>query len=139
MPGQNSGEMVMIGAVIAVAALVAFIFVVTIQSRRAADPSNTSVVDIDDLASLVALDATGAFVLNIYRQSGNPHADGQVYETRQAALGAALSTFRRAKIETVSIRINTRDKLDVSRALFDHRGRAEGKKVGGFEIIRVAG
>jgi hypothetical protein len=120
MPGQNSGEMVMIGAVIAVAALVAFIFVVTIQSRRAADPSNTSVVDIDDLASLVALDATGAFVLNIYRQSGNPHADGQVFET-------------------VSIRINTRDKLDVSRALFDHRGRAEGKKVGGFEIIRVAG
>lgn len=129
----------MIGAVIALIALVAFVFVVTVQSRRAADPSNTSVVDLDDLPSLVALDGPGLFVLNIYRQSGNPYADGKVFETREAAVAAALSTFRRASIETVAIQINSPDKLDVSRAFFNHRGRAEGKKVGAFEILRIVG
>lgn len=137
MPGQNHRGTFMIGAVIAVVALIAFIVVVTVQSKRAADPANTSVVDLADLPPLVALDTTGAFVLNVYRQSGNPYADGKVYETREAAVAAAVSTFRRAQIETVAIQINTPDKLDVSRAFFSHRGRAEGKKVGAFEIIRV--
>ena len=101
------------------------------------DPTDHTVVHLDELESLVALEPTGTFVLNLYRQSGNIYADGRVFETREAALAAGFSTFRRAKIDAVVIRTNTANNLDVSRAFFNHRGRAEGKKVGSLEVIRV--
>lgn len=121
----------------AIAVAVVFFLIVSQQSKRLADPKDQTVVYLDDLAPLVMLEMGGAFVLNTYRQSGNPYSDGKVYETPDAALAAALATFRRAKIDEVAIRLNTANRLDVSRAFFDHRGRAEGKKVGAFEIIRV--
>lgn len=128
----------MIYVVIAIMCAAAFFYVASNQSKKLASPADQSVVYLDELPPLIALGDDGAFVLNVYRQSGNPHADGKVFETRAAAIAAAFSTFRRAQIDAVAVHENTTDKLNVSRAFFDNRGRAEGKKVGGFEIIRVA-
>ena len=128
----------MIYVVIAAICLAAFFYFASNQSKKLANPIDQSVVYLDELPSLIILCDDGAFVLNVYRQSGNPHADGKVFESRDAAIAAALSTFRRAQIDAVAVHENTTNKLNVSRAFFDNRGRAEGKKVGAFEIIRVA-
>ena len=50
----------------------------------------------------------------------------------------ATSTMNRARIEEVRIVQNTEDRFEVERAVHDHRGKAEGKKVGSFEIVRIA-
>ncbi|WP_312404694.1 hypothetical protein [Brevundimonas sp.] len=126
--------MAIVIALIGAAILVGLIFM---QSNKLADPENKTAVYLDELPGLVALQGGGLYVLNLYRQSGNPYADGKVFDTPADAVAAAMSTFRRAQIDSVAIQINTVDKLDVSRAFFSHRGRAEGKKVGAFEIIRV--
>lgn len=125
--------LVLVGAA-GIALLLGLIFM---QLNKLADPENQTVVYLDELPGLVALQGSGLYVLNLYRQSGNLYADGKVFDTPADAVAAAMSTFRRAQIDSVAIQINTADKLDVSRAFFSHRGRAEGKKVGAFEIIRV--
>lgn len=121
-------------------ALVALAFmwaIISGQSKKLADPANQTVVYLTELADQVALAEDGLFVVNMYHQSGNLYADGKVFETRGAALASASATFRRAQIDSVEISQNTADRLQVSRAFYNGRGRAEGKKVGWFEIIRV--
>lgn len=127
----------MILLLVGVAGIALLFGLIFMQSNKLAEPENQTVVYLDELPGLVALQGGGLFVLTLYRQSGNPYSDGRVFDTPSDAVAAAMSTFRRAQIESVAIQINTADKLDVSRAFFSHRGRAEGKKVGAFEIIRV--
>ncbi|WP_453977926.1 hypothetical protein [Brevundimonas sp. Marseille-Q4549] len=103
-----------------------------------ADPDDQRVVYLDELPAVTALSAQGAFVVNLYRESGKPFDEGATYQTRDAALAAALASFRRAQIEAVAVRLNTPNRLDVSSAFLDHHGRAGGKNLGAFEIVRTA-
>ena len=129
--------MEVVGGIIVVIALVVMWAITANQSKKLADPSNRTVVYLAELANQVALAEDGAFILKMYRQSGNPYADAKVFQTPAAALAAASATFRRAQIDAVEVSVNTADRLSVTRAFHSSRGKAEGKKVGSFEIIRV--
>lgn len=129
--------MMVLGGIIALVALVIMWTITSGQSKKLADPVNTTVIYLAELADHVNLAEDGMFVVNMYRQSGNIYADGKVFETRGAALSSASATFRRAQIDAVEIGQNDNDRLQVTRAFYDGRGRAEGKKVGWFEIVRV--
>lgn len=133
----TSGDFMVFAIIIAIFGIALFFYFTQKQSERLADPLDHSTVYLDDLLSHIMLENEGPFILHVYRQSGNIHADSKVFATRDAALASALSTFKRAQIDAVSVQQNTSYRLNVTRAFFDHRGKAEGKKVGGFEIVRA--
>jgi len=101
------------------------------------DPNDTSRVYLDQLPHLAMLADTGVYRILILRQSGNIHAE---YEAAGAseAIAKAVSTFRRAQIDAIRISRNSPNELHFNRLIYNHRGSAEGKKVGSVQITRVA-
>lgn len=100
------------------------------------DPNDTSRVYLDQVAGLVLLAGAGPFRVTVFRQSGNVHAE-YLAQTASDAVGQAVSTFRRARIDAVRISRNTSDELHFNRLFYSHRGSSEGKKVASVEIRRV--
>ena len=101
------------------------------------DPSNTEVIYLDQVQYIAQLTGHGEFHVGLIRQSGNPHSAKMAYSA-ESAIKAALATFRRAQIDAVKVTVNTPSTLEFWRTFHSHRGRAEGKKVGGVRIQRVA-
>jgi hypothetical protein len=108
-------------------------------SREAAfaNTEETKILTLEELPSLSQLTGSGSFVVRTLRQSGNPHQEDRAFGDSKLALQAAMSTFRRSKIEFVVVVANTPTELSFRRPWHDHRGRSEGKKVGWIEIHRV--
>lgn len=100
------------------------------------DPANTSVVYLHQLAEIAGLSGSGTWLVTIYRQSGNVHSQTRIQGSASAALSAATSTFRRAKIGEIAIKTNSSDRLQFARLFHNHRGSNEGKKVGAALIVR---
>jgi hypothetical protein len=73
----------------------------------------------------------------VLRQSGNLQKDDQVFDTHEAAIKAAISTFKRAKIEYAFITKNTNVEFFFRRPYHHHGGSSEGKKVGSIEIYKI--
>ena len=109
-------------------------------SREAAfiTTQETKIIGLEEVASLSQLASSGTFVVRTFRQSGNPHQDDRSFNAADPALQAALSTFRRSKIECIVIVANSPAELTIRRPWHDHKGRSEGKKVGWIEIHRVS-
>jgi len=61
----------------------------------------------------------------------------QIFDSYEAAIKAATTTFKRAKIEYAFITANTETEFFFRRAYYHHGGSAEGKKVGSVEIYKV--
>ncbi len=101
---------------------------------RLDDPSDDRTLYLDQLPSKLALAPFGTYRVTILRQSGNVHAEHVITGTAQDALAAAMATFRRAKIPAVHVGANSETELRIGRLYHDHRGKAEGKKVGGARI-----
>lgn len=111
---------------------------VTIEAENALkDPNNTNVVYLEQLPSLALLAGSGEWLVTIYRQSGNVHSATTVRGDASAALQVAMTTMRRAKIDSIGIRVNEDGHLYFNRLFHNHRGRNEGKKVGGARIQRT--
>jgi hypothetical protein len=102
------------------------------------DPNNKDVVYLNELPIVSKLNGYGCYLIRIYRQSGNTYAEHQTSCDAKAAINLALATFRRAKIEGICVLTNTESRLEFRRLYHDHRGRAEGKKVGGAKIERIS-
>lgn len=102
------------------------------------DPNESSVVYLDQLTTVAKLSGQGHWLVRICRQSGNVHSESELVGSASTALNAAISTFRRAKIEAVGVSENGPSKLRMARLYHNHRGSNEGKKVGSAEIIRLA-
>lgn len=102
--------------------------------RRLNDPDDDRTLHLDRLPGKLALLPFGIYRVNIFRQSGNIHAETIVTGTAQAALAEAMATFRRAKIDAVHVATNSERELRIGRLYHDHRGRNEGKKVGKAHI-----
>lgn len=109
----------------------------TASQGKLEDPSDTSVVYLEQLPSVAKLQGEGHWLVRIYRQSGNVHSEGEINGDASRALAAALSTFRRAKIDAVGVPENTETKLRFARLYHSHRGSNEGKKVGSAHIERL--
>lgn len=80
----------------------------------------------------------GNFRLRILRQSGNPQKDDQYFDNADKAIKAAVTTFKRSKIDYVVITANEAPHFNFRRSYHHHRGKAEGKKVGSVEITRMS-
>jgi hypothetical protein len=100
-------------------------------------PSGDAYVDFDELPGLCRLGPGQGYVLFTLRQSGNEQQERRVFEDAQEALAAGIATLRRAQVPYAKVVQNTVDRFEISRPFHDHRGRAEGKKVGWIEIVRV--
>lgn len=127
--------------VIAGVILIAFVgwyyfFLRDTQSKHE-DPTDQTVVDYDQLAGLCRLVPEGVYVVFTIRQSGYEHQERRAFASANEAIAAGVSTFKRSGIPYVRIRQNTAERFEFSRPFHDHRGRAEGKKVGSIEIVRV--
>jgi hypothetical protein len=103
---------------------------VTISKREQQldDPDDDSVVYLDQLIATSILQRGGKYLLRVLRQSGNLQKDDQVFDTYEAAIKAAISTFKRAKIENAFITKNTNVEFIFRRPYHHHGGSAEGKK-----------
>lgn len=107
------------------------------RQKKLEDPSNTDVIYLDQLTSVSKLLGVGSFRLSIYRQSGNPQQKDQYFKTGPEAIHAAVSTFKRAKIEYAVVLSNSESELCFRRPDHSHGGKQEGKKVGRAEIHRM--
>lgn len=102
--------------------------------KRLDDPNDDRMLYLDQLPGKLALAPFGAYRVTILRQSGNVHAEHIVTGTAQEALAVAMATFRRAKIPAVHVATNNETELRIGRLYHDHRGKAEGKKVGAAHL-----
>ena len=59
------------------------------------------------------------------------------YDSHQEAIRAAVTTFRRARIEYAVVVKNTETEFVFQRPYHSHRGRQEGKKVSRVEIYGI--
>ncbi|MGW8188990.1 hypothetical protein [Sphingomonas hankookensis] len=103
--------------------------------KRLDDHEDDRTLWLDQLPEKIALAPAGTYRVTVLRQSGNVHAERVVTGSAQDALKVALATFRRAKIDAVHVGRNTRQELSFGRMYHDHRGKAEGKKVGRAVIV----
>jgi hypothetical protein len=105
--------------------------------QRLEDPTDQTVVALEDLAEVCRLAPDGVYVLFTVRQSGNDHQARRVFDTAEDAIAAGVTTFKRSGIPFVQVVQNSAERFEFERPFHDHRGRAEGKKVGSIEIVRV--
>lgn len=101
------------------------------------DPADETFVDFEQLPSLCRLGPGGRYVVLTLRQSGNEHQDRRVFDNAAGAINAGVATLKRSGVPYVRITYNTSERFEFGRPFHDHRGRAEGKKVGWIEIVRL--
>ena len=137
LANQNSPEVIIFSSL---AMLVLAVFVVYYASKAdeaAVDPENASFADQDTLPAKLQrlMDDDGTYTLAVVRQSGNVE---RIVENLTAAevVKKVSQTMRKAKIETVSISANG-DALHLYRVMHNGRGRQEGKRIGGFDIVQT--
>lgn len=130
-----------IGWILLAGLLVASLIAMSNQQKKLDDPNNTEVVYLDQLIEICAMRGLGNFRLRILRQSGNPQKDDQYFDNADnadKAIKAAVTTFKRAKIDYVVITANEATHFNFRRPYRHHGGKAEGKKVGSVEITRMS-
>ena len=130
-------DQLMWGIAILVVLFIAQLIAMAWQQKKLDDPNDPSVLHFAQLETVSLLGGPGLFLVRTLRQSGNLQQSDRVFQTPQAAIAAAVSTFKRAKIEYLVIVKNTPDCLSFRRPYWNHRGSSEGKKVGAIEIHRV--
>ena len=132
------GANTVFGILIAFVVTVISLIVSSNQQKKLEDPDDATVVELDDLQAVCMLQENGMYLLRTIRQSGNPQKDDQGFESAQKAVKAAITTFKRARIEYAIIVLNTETEFVIRRPYHSHRGRQESKKVGQVEIYKVA-
>ena len=123
------------GEMLAIAAFAIVVFgALLIGQRKLEDPNNTEIVYTSQIASICQL-TDGPVEAALIRQSGNIYRELGVFENWRQAVSEIEKSFNRAKIDSVSIQSNTPSKFECIRLVYNHRGRAEGKKLGGAIIV----
>lgn len=108
------------------------------QQQKLEDPNDESVVYTEAVNRVSLLQAGGRYQVRIIRQSGNLQQDDRIFDNKEKAINAAVSTFKRAKIEYVAVDKNTGTEFFFRRPYHCHRGRSEGKKVAKAEIYKIS-
>lgn len=128
-----------IGTIVAVMVLAATRAKPGTRDHALLNTEETQFYELEGVQALARLRDPGQFVVKVFRQSGNPYKDDQQYSSAASAVKAMLSTFRRAKVDTVVVMFNTEDEFSLRRGWKCHRGHHEGKKLGWIEIHRLPG
>ncbi|MGX9416572.1 hypothetical protein ACWU4D_04375 [Vibrio sp. WJH972] len=107
------------------------------NEKKLSDPNDNTVIDLDDLTHVSTLQPNGKYLVRLLRQSGNLQKEDQIFDSHIGAIKAAVTTFKRAKIEFACINRNTEVEFFFQRPYHHHGGKAEGKKVGRVEIYKI--
>lgn len=94
------------------------------------DPTNRKMIYADQMGQEIKI-VGGPVRATLIRQSGNLYKDLGIFDSAFEALAEVQKSFRRAQIDSVAVQVNTEAKFSVVRLHHSHRGRAEGKKMGG--------
>lgn len=134
---QNSPAVIILSS-LAMLVLAGFVVYYASKADEAAvDPENASFADQDTLPAKLQrlMDDGGTYTLAVVRQSGNVE---RIVEnlTATEVVKKVSQTMRKAKIETVSISADG-DALHLYRVMHNGRGRQEGKRIGGFDIVQT--
>jgi hypothetical protein len=108
----------------------------TAASKTAADPEDTSASEVGDLGKKTHL-VGGPRTITFLRQSGGVYRM-DFAATKAEAIAKVQSAFRRAGINVVRLPKNHQDGFKATRVMHDHRGHAEGKKLGGAMVERMS-
>jgi len=100
------------------------------NSAKLNDPENTEVIYVEQMASVCHLPEANVHAVLI-RQSGNLYRELGAFSSPKDALDEIEKSFHRAKIDVVTVRENSNRVFDVFRTSYSHKGRSEGKKLGG--------
>lgn len=120
-------------AVFAVIVVVVFL----IKEQRLDDPDRTDTIHADQMRDLCSV-KSGTVSAALLRQSGNLYRDLGLFDDWEKAMTEIEKSFRRAKIPSVYVQVNSEDRFEVIRLHHSHRGKAEGKKLGGAVIASEA-
>lgn len=101
------------------------------------DKPSGDIVPLDDLPLRHTLQS-GAYQAKLIRQSGNIYRELGVFPSAEAALREGMKSLRRAQVTHVRITHSDADAMAAYRHIYNFRGRAEGKKLAGIVIERVA-
>ena len=135
--GENTPASIVLGT-IGMLAISALVLVVALNAEKgASDPSNSNYATADNIFQKLSqtIDSRGVYSLSVIRQSGNIQ---RTYDrvTFNEAVAQISQTMRRAKIDTVAISTSG-NKTQIFRTVHNGRGRQEGKRIGGFELIKL--
>jgi len=108
-----------------------------LQSKKVDDPENKDFLYTEQLKDAALLSDNYLYDVAIWRQSGEIYKIGSAGVSRNDAIKEVLQTFKRANIDTITIRKNTTEEIEVYRLFHNGRGRQEGKRVGGASIKKV--
>ncbi len=106
------------------------------QLNKLNDQDDYSVVYCSQLPGLMQM-SDGPVRATLLRQSGNLYRELGEFDAASSALDEVLKSLNRAKIDSVMVRENNENLLEIWRAFRNHKGRAEGKKLGGATIKKV--
>lgn len=114
-----------------------YVFAYASKQSKLNNLQNGSHISTEELLAIEVLDDSSLYQVEIIRQSGNHHSFKGVNVSKTEALGAVIATLNRSGIHELIITTNHQYSLHGYRMHVSHRGRNEGKKVGGFKIDRV--
>lgn len=137
LANQSSQELVVVSS-LAMLLLAGFVVYYAYKADEAAvDPENSTFADQDTLPAKLQrlMDENGTYSLAVVRQSGNIE---RVVEnlTAPEVIKKISQTMRKAMIDKVSISADG-EAIHLYRAMHNGRGRQEGKRIGGFDIVQT--
>jgi hypothetical protein len=134
---QNSPEMIVFGTLAMLALAGVVVYYASLADNAAVDPENYSFADQTTLPSKlqILLNEDGIYSLSVIRQSGNVERVVENLAATDVVL-KIIQTMQKAKIETVSIN-GGEDKIQIYRVMHNGKGRQEGKRIGGFNIVKT--
>lgn len=101
------------------------------------DRPGGDLIPLEQLATFKQFPA-GTYSAVLIRQSGNVHRALGTFPSAKDALIEASKSFRRVRVNDVRVTYASETELAAYRAVYNLRGRAEGKKFAGVRISLVA-
>lgn len=128
------------GAVWGLVAMVVFaavaFFVMWNNEQGLKDPNDKSRIPASSMWSSHCLPQGRRVSAVLMRQSGGVYRDLGTFDSASTAVAAVAGSFRKSGIDAVRVVQNTPQQYQVVRLHYSHKGKAEGKKMGGA-ILRV--
>ncbi|MBR9765406.1 MAG: hypothetical protein GYB53_18260 [Rhodobacteraceae bacterium] len=123
-------------AIILLGLLGVVVAVVLMKEARLSDPDSMDTIYLNQIREACRL-ADGQVSVVLLRQSGNVYRDLGILASKDEAMLQVERSFRRANISAVFVDENTEMRFRIVRLHHSHRGKAEGKKLGGAVIERI--
>lgn len=127
------GIIIFVFIILSIAAVV-LITSQTLEERRYRQITPTRV---DDLTTLINDDDHGSWMVSVYRQSGNPYKDDEIFSSKEDAIKQVMSTFKRSGEDSPVITRNIQGLVEFKRwgLVHDEHPNGYNSKIIGTIII----